>query len=288
MGAIIITLMKDIEFYNFHSHTTRCGHALDNDEDYIVNAINSGFKVYGMSDHVMFLDLDQKGTRGNYYQDYDSYLTSFKELKERYKNRIELHVGFEAEYTKKYHDYYCDLFKSGDIEYLLLGQHYLYDDELQFVNYEYLGIDGAREYVNDVKKGMASGLFLYVAHPDILVYFYPYRNSIFYEYCKEIILESIRLDVPLELNVSKYENLRLRGDENPEENCAFPNDIFWDMAGHFGAKVVIGLDAHKKENVNPDGFKWGLEYAKKKNLHVLEADEILKRMNEIREKIINS
>jgi histidinol-phosphatase (PHP family) len=39
--------------YNYHSHTYRCGHASRcSDEDYVLEAIEHGYKKYGFSDHV--------------------------------------------------------------------------------------------------------------------------------------------------------------------------------------------------------------------------------------------
>ena len=37
---------------NFHTHTTRCGHASGTDEDYVRAALAQGFGVLGFSDHV--------------------------------------------------------------------------------------------------------------------------------------------------------------------------------------------------------------------------------------------
>lgn len=42
---------------NYHTHTSRCGHAVGEDEEYVINAIKSGIKVLGFSDHVPFLDI---------------------------------------------------------------------------------------------------------------------------------------------------------------------------------------------------------------------------------------
>ena len=36
---------------NYHTHTTRCGHAEGTEEEYILTALRCGFKVLGLSDH---------------------------------------------------------------------------------------------------------------------------------------------------------------------------------------------------------------------------------------------
>ena len=39
--------------YNYHTHTSRCGHAIGEDEEYVIEAINASYKGIGFSDHVM-------------------------------------------------------------------------------------------------------------------------------------------------------------------------------------------------------------------------------------------
>ena len=36
---------------NFHTHTTRCNHAVGEDRQYVEEAIKGGLKVLGFSDH---------------------------------------------------------------------------------------------------------------------------------------------------------------------------------------------------------------------------------------------
>ena len=86
--------------YNFHSHTYRCGHAKGEDEEYIVNAIDANYSYFGVSDHVMFPHITQKGIRGNFHEQFNDYVTSFQKSKKKYEGQIELHLGMEAEYQK--------------------------------------------------------------------------------------------------------------------------------------------------------------------------------------------
>ena len=37
--------------HNFHTHTTRCKHAVGTDEDYVKAALDGGFDVLGFADH---------------------------------------------------------------------------------------------------------------------------------------------------------------------------------------------------------------------------------------------
>ena len=37
--------------YNYHTHTFRCGHAYGTDEEFVLEAINQGFRFIGFADH---------------------------------------------------------------------------------------------------------------------------------------------------------------------------------------------------------------------------------------------
>ena len=157
-----------MKLYNFHSHTKRCGHAHGEDEEYIVRAIEEGFDFYGVSDHVMFPTLNQPGIRGGFEKDFENYISSIRMLISKNQKQIDLHLGMEAEYYEAFHHYYVDLLKN-DLEYLILGQHFYFVNSQMLESYSRHAYS-ARLYANDLMRGMKSGLFLYVAHPDLIAY----------------------------------------------------------------------------------------------------------------------
>ena len=79
---------------NLHAHTFYCD-GKNNAEDYILTAIEKGFISVGLSGH-SFTKFDteycmsEKGTL--------EYLKELKNLKEKYKNRIQVYVGIEADF----------------------------------------------------------------------------------------------------------------------------------------------------------------------------------------------
>ena len=46
---------------NYHTHTKRCGHAIGEDEEYVLRAIENGFDEIGFSDHAPMLFPDGCG-----------------------------------------------------------------------------------------------------------------------------------------------------------------------------------------------------------------------------------
>ena len=51
---------------NYHTHTFRCGHAIGNDEEYVIEAIGMGLHTLGFSDHVMLKGVRQDNVRGDF------------------------------------------------------------------------------------------------------------------------------------------------------------------------------------------------------------------------------
>ena len=272
-------MKEKIALYNFHSHTSRCGHAFGKDEEYIANAIKEGFPYFGMSDHVIFPFLDQPKIRGNYNKDFPSYIQSFKYLKRQYSNQIDLHLGMEAEYSNLLKSYYIDLLKN-ELEYLILGQHFHMNNDLVFHNYDRYSNPGEL-YVKDLIEGMESGLFLYVAHPDQLIY-YQENNEEFKVLSKRIIEASKRTKTPLEFNYSKVAILEQNGEIDAQEKAIFPVKEFWEIAALEGADVIIGLDTHDPKYVTKDNFLKAYKYATEFHLKILAPEEIINRMRIIK------
>ena len=81
---------------NYHTHTKRCGHAIGEDEEYVVNAIEAGLTDLGFSDHCPYID-KEPGVRMRIEQR-DEYFKSLQSLKEKYKDSINIYIGMEVEY----------------------------------------------------------------------------------------------------------------------------------------------------------------------------------------------
>lgn len=63
------------------------------------------------------------------------YISSISHLKEKYKDKIKIHLGFEAEYIEEFVEDYKDLLNNHSIEYLICGQHcFIKDNKQVFYN----------------------------------------------------------------------------------------------------------------------------------------------------------
>ena len=264
--------------YNMHTHTSRCGHATGTDEEYVKNAIKAGFKVLGFSDHAFFPNVVHKGMRGN-YEELDDYISSVLKLKKKYHKKIDIKLGFEIEYQENYYGFYRYLLQEKGFDFLILGQHVTYSMEGK-PNFYFNGkddIEGIRRYKDDLIKGMETGLFLYVCHPDLFMSHVTKITPEIESICDEICKASARLNIPLEVNLGgmRYANLlsEIKGTQ------PYPNYYFWQFAKKNNCKCVIGIDAHNpKELLEEDKINFAYKFIEKNGL-LLEDDMKMINLN---------
>lgn len=242
---------------NYHTHTFRCGHAIGNDEDYVLEAIALGLKTLGFSDHVMLEGLHQPNIRGEFELS-EGYFSSIRSLQEKYKERINILLGFEAEAFKEYFDYYRKLKEDGTIDYLILGNHCTLDNGLirSFFS-KFTSKKDLIEYKDTLIEGMKTGLFSYVAHPDYFMDTYHKWDATAKMISKEIIKASLEYDIPLEFNFACIR--RGKQQKGNELRYGYPYMPFWKMVEKYGCKVILGLDAHAPSDItsflNDEGYK---------------------------------
>ncbi len=81
---------------NFHSHTYRCHHAKGKDIDYVEAAIKAGYSEIGFSDHVPYpFPNNHYSTFRMELSEAENYVQSIRELQEKYKTKIKIHLGFD-------------------------------------------------------------------------------------------------------------------------------------------------------------------------------------------------
>ncbi|MCQ2795813.1 MAG: histidinol-phosphatase [Bacilli bacterium] len=239
--------------YCYHSHTKRCGHASGEDEEYIKKAIEAGLKDYGVSDHVILPNVIQSGMRGAYYL-LDDYLNSIKNLKNKYKNQINIYTAFECEYMPQYEDYYRSLLEEKKVDYLILGQH-CYFKRGEVIWYHLHGVTGLLEYTEHLIAGMKSGLFLYVAHPDLFMCVTGKWDNLTKDCAQKIIDAAVKYDIPLEINLGHVRVYGMRHFAGTYSYYEYPFTPFWEMVAKTKARVVIGFDSHRPIDVLYPGLE---------------------------------
>ncbi len=263
--------------YTFHSHTYRCGHAEGDIEDYVNLAIKSHYRIFGVSDHVFLPGVYEPRIRGDYSL-IKEYIDAFNLSKNKHKDEIEMHLGFECEYADVFLDYYRSLIVDNKVEYLILGQHNGFDDNKQFIKYVKNHAEDTDEdlnrYVFDLIKGIKSGLFMYVAHPDLMFVSAKEVTPELKRLTKEIIDSAIKYDIPLEVNIHGF----IRQQKREKYHViGYPAGYFWDEVSKSKAKVVYGGDFHELNEVGNSVLEAKfVEFINKHNLHLIDIKEVYK------------
>ncbi len=224
--------------YNYHTHTCRCGHASGSSEAYIERAIECDIKYMGFSDHMPYICSDgyESGFRVP-VAEAEAYFQELSALREKYQLQIDIKIGFEMEYYPRHFQKMLKSAISFGAEYLILGQHFNREEHPVGIH-NITGTDGVnvlREYVDCVVSAIKSGVFTYIAHPDM--FYFTGSEDMYRTEMRKICRASKTYDVPLEINF-----LGIR------EGRIYPNEVFWKIAGEEGSPVTFGFDAHDVES----------------------------------------
>ena len=254
---------------NFHTHTKRCMHACGSDEDYVLAAIKSGYDVLGFSDH----------TPWNYETDFvahmrmrldqaQAYFDSIASLKEKYKDQIEIKIGFECEYFPKYMDWLLDFLIEHQVDYILFGHHYYRTDENRNSGDRiYFGgirdLESLHLYVQDAISAMKTGMYSYFCHPELFMRgikeVSDQVEEAFYTLCKC----AKECNMPLEYNLAGAAYNEAMHQE------AYPHHAFWEVAAKVGNTAIIGTDAHDPRAILDDRYRnEGIRFLTKLNIPI--------------------
>jgi len=185
----------------------------------------------GFSDHAPHILKD--GTQSGYRVEVSKvgeYFGIVSELREKYKDRIDIKIGFEMEYYPECFEKMLESVINYGAEYLILGEHFVEEESASAIQsgLKNESSDFLKKYVCCVVEGIKSGAFTYVAHPDMINFtgdIDTYKKEI-----RKICIASRENNIPLEINF-----LGIRGMRN------YPNEIFWQVAGKKNHPLPLAL-----------------------------------------------
>ncbi len=234
---------------NYHTHTVRCGHAAGKDREYAEKALERGIRLLGFSEHIPmpYPDGHEDSFRLPLKQ-LDDYVSSVLQLREEYRGRLQILLGFEAEYYPDLLEALLAKIAPYPVDYLLLGQHFNSSAQSIYNTRPQNDAAALSAYVDAVLEGLGTGLFLYAAHPDL--FHFTGEADVYRREMRRLCEGAKALDIPLELNM-----LGLREARN------YPRGEFWEIVSEVGNRVVLGCDAHDPDHVaRPDNEKEALAF----------------------------
>ena len=237
---------------DLHNHTTRCNHAKGSMESYIKRAIELGIDIYGFSEHAP-MDFDSHYRLK--FEEMNAYTSDVYKLKEKYKNNIQILLGYEVDYLKGYMD---ERVLKSDVDYLIGSVHFLGEwgfDNPEF-NKEYKNKDIEQiwqEYFDNIESMAKTGIFDIVGHLDLIKIF------------NFMPTKDIRIIASNALKAIKQSNMVIElnsaGLRKPTKEI-YPSPLLLEMAYELDIPITFSSDAHALGQV---GFKYNevIKLAKK-------------------------
>lgn len=252
---------------NYHTHTNYCRHASGTVAEYAAEARRRKVEILGFSDHLPF--------PGNPYgyrmgiEELEAYCRDVRMEKERYQGQMEIFCGFEGEYVEGREAYYEWLYDQGMCQYMLLGQHWFTDAQgREWQTGGVLSTEYYPMYVEHLLKGMKSGFFQAIAHPD-LIFMNVYAWDEYCEAaCDRLLGCCTANDYILEFNANGYR----RGLGRFEDGVRFqyPHRKLWEKVAGTSLKVLVGSDCHNPKQMYDETMVNAYEEAEKLGLHLIE------------------
>lgn len=228
---------------NYHTHSRWCRHAVGEIEDYFEKAVQLGFAELAMTEHVPH----RHSWTWMTWEELPEYDAALNAAIEKYKDKISLLKGFECEYYPVEMEDYHYLKEELGYDFLILGQHA--SGRNQEINS--FGIKTGKEiriYADWVCRGLETGMFVMLAHPDVALSAYPVlwdrdcekAFSQIYSACE-------KLRIPVEINLNGFRDRR-----------GYPSETALLLSKDYDLKYLINSDAHDPEKMY-DAAGHGLE-----------------------------
>lgn len=233
---------------NYHTHTRRCHHAHGRDETYVKEAIKKGIKVLGFADHGPWPYVGYKSGMRMTVEESKGYFDSLRKLREKYKDEIDIKIGFEYEYFPEYTDWLKNFLKENEVDYIILGHHYTPSERVGNHSESLKTTEEIFAYRDRVVEAIKTGMYLYVAHPDLYLSGYGKFDEAARQVAEDICKAAKQYDVPLEFNLYGLRKSHYTG------RMMYPYDDFWTVAKKYGNKVVEGIDAHSPKHISQKRF----------------------------------
>ncbi|PIE98268.1 MAG: histidinol phosphate phosphatase [Treponema sp.] len=255
---------------NFHTHTYLCKHASGTPIDYVKMAEKSNCTALGFSDHCPYPDNTWPQVRMK-HTEINLYKKQVNEAKE--VANFPVYFGFECEWLPRFKSWFSDvLIGEHGAEYLILGSHWVpIDNHLTYI-FNVKKKTDLKNYIDLTIQGMETGLYKFLAHPDLFLGCVSNIDSYYLDLSKELISAAVSLNIPLEINGNGANRKKITRDGKLE--YPYPVEAFWELAGKSDATIIMSSDAHKPETVIKD-MNNAKEFADRLGLKIQNTAEVL-------------
>lgn len=265
---------------NYHTHNRLCNHAVGGAEDYVKKAISLNMEEIGLTDHGPILtrfmskeeyinNMCQRNMSLDIFN--DIYLSELDDVCEKYKDQIVIKKGIEIEYIEAEKEFYKEI--RSHLDYMNLGVHFFKIGDKTINSFREVTHENVIDYAKVAVRGMESGLYKTLVHPDVFMFGYTNVNGerkmdeASTKAARIIFEGAIKNNVYLEVNVNGLSNTKRY---NPGGEWLYPCKDFWKIAKEYPeAKIIIGIDAHSPDALESDDIEEVINFTKELGLNIL-------------------
>lgn len=254
-GEANLRMLKQL--VDYHTHTTRCGHAVGSMEEYVEAAIASGVREIGFSDHIpMYWLPEEKRDPGIAMgmEELEAYVADVHRLRERYKE-IPIRLGIEADFIPGREEELARILNRYEWDYVIGSVHFIgewgFDDPNPISVNRYAEWDISELYAKFFtleRLAAESGLFDILAHIDLIKKFGHKPSHDLGRLYADVAQSIARANVAIELSTA--------GRRKPVSEV-YPNPSLLAECCRQGVPLVISSDAH-----SPQEVAWGFAEAR--------------------------
>ncbi|NLC53742.1 MAG: histidinol-phosphatase [Firmicutes bacterium] len=243
-----------------HTHTYRCQHAEADVIDYAAVAVEKGLHVLGVTDHTPLPAFPHEGWRRirMNLSELDGYVRAIEAARSTYP-QLRILKGMECEYIPEFTAFYQEeLLEKWNFDYLIAGNHFVpYNGGWVGVHSYLKSKEELMAYADHMVEAIASGLFAFIAHPDLFGNSYELWDEHAIECSKRILEAAAAYNVPLEVNAYglRKSKIKTKAGIRPP----YPLPPFWELAAEYkGVTVIANSDAHHPQDVGETAAVEGL------------------------------
>ena len=184
-------------------------------------------------------------------------------------------LGFECEWLPRFESWYRDYLREElGVDYLVFGSHWfpIANDLVWAPHLE--DKKNIASYVDFTIQGLQTGLYDFLAHPDLFFAFCTHIDSDLLKISSYLIDACIDLNIPIEINGAG--SLAPKIMRNGIEESGYPAISFWEIARDKGATIICNSDAHRPEHVLYGAYS-AHQFAKKLGIEVVDFLPILQK-----------
>jgi histidinol-phosphatase (PHP family) len=232
---------------DYHLHGNFSGHGQGDLAEYVEAALAKGFVEIGFSDHLP-LAVNPDPYHAMLEEKLPLYVERVLSLRERYRGRITIKLGIEADYLEGYETETKRLLASQPFDYVIGALHFLGDWHFtskagiaRFANED--PVTAFPKYFEKLERMIETGLFDIVAHPDALRRgaFQPARSM--EKEHREVARLLAARGMAIEINT---------GGIRRNAGSVYPERGFFAACAEAGVPATLGSDSHSPADVGRD------------------------------------